>query len=138
MNHPRPGRLLTVVAVGFVLFALRSLLKPFFDGPNVGFVLFGVLQQGAVGAVASYVHAALMLAVAYGVWRLERYALWILFLYIPYIALNIALYTMRLGPASPAPGGLPAAVSGAIFVLLSLAGPVGTAYLLFRRRLELT
>ncbi len=135
MNRPRPGPLLTVAALVFVLSAIQSAAKPLLPGPE-GFMLFGVLTDGPVEAVVARVHAALMLVLAYGVWRLKRYALWFLYFYGPYVLLNIALANMRYELEPPV--ALPGPVFAALFTVIALGVPGGTAYLLARRQPELT
>lgn len=136
MTRSRPGPLLTVAALLFVLSAIQDALKPLSPGPE-GFMLFGVLTDGPVEAVVARIHAALMLALAYGVWRLRRYALWFLYLYTPYVVLNIALATMRYPVTSPI-AALPNPVFAVLFTVIALGVPGGTAYLLARRREELS
>ena len=99
-------------------------------------MLLGFRTDGLLEAIVARVHAALMLGLAYGIWRLKRYALYFLLVYTPYVLLNLILFSLRyeLHP----PGDLPVPLFAAIYALIALGVPGGTAYLLSRRRPELS
>ena len=136
MKREGPGVALTAAAVLFLLQAGQSAAKPFLTGPTVGFMLLGYRLDGPIEMVAAWVHALLMLILAYGIWRLKRYALWFLAAYTPYVLLNLVLFSLRheLHP----PEAIPAPVFAAIYSAIALGVPGGTAYLLARRRPELS
>ena len=136
MDPPKPGVALTISALIFVVAAVQSILKPFDTGPEAGFMLLGFRTDGLLEAIVARVHAALMLGLAYGIWRLRRYALYFLLVYTPYVLLNLILYSLRY--EWPAPGDLPAPLIAVIYALIALGVPGGTAYLLSRRRPELS
>ena len=136
MDRPKPGVALTILALVFVAAAVQSLLKPFLTGPTAGFMLLGFRTDGLLEAIVAPVHAALMFGLAYGIWRLKRYALHFLWVYTPYVLLNLILFTVRYG--WPSSGGLPVPLVAAIYSLIALGVPGGTAYLLSRRRPELS
>ena len=146
MDRPKPGVALTIAALLFVAIAVESILKPFQTGPVAGFMLLGFRTDGLLEAIASRVHAALMLGLAYGIWRFKRYALYILLVYTPYVLLNIILYSFRyewfdpggFGLWLPSPGNIPGPLFAVIYTLFAVGMPGGTAYLLSRRRLELS
>ncbi len=54
----------------------------------------------------------------------------------PYVLLNLILYSLRY--EWPAPGDLPAPLIAVIYALIALGVPGGTAYLLSRRRPDLS
>ena len=136
MDRPKPGVALTILALLFVVLAVQSFLLPFNTGPVSGFMLFGVRTDGLLEAIVARVHAVLMLGLAYGIWRLRRYALYFLLVYTPYILLNHILFTLRY--EWPSPESLTVPQFAAISLLIGLGVPGGTAYLLSRRRLELS
>ena len=136
MDRPKPGVALTISALIFAVAAAQSILKPFTTGPTAGFMFFGVRTDGALEAIVAPVHAALMLALAYSIWRLKRYALYFLLVYTPYVLLNLILFSLRY--EWPSPGDLPVAVVAAVYAFIALGIPGGTAYLLSRRRPELS
>jgi hypothetical protein len=136
MNRPKPGVALTILALVFLVAAVQSMLKPFATGPTAGFMLFGFRTDGLLEAIVAPVHGALMLGLAYGIWRLKRYALHFLLGYTPYVALNLVLFSLRYDWSSP--GDLPVPLFVAIYALIALGVPGGTAYLLARRRPELS
>ena len=136
MDRPKPGVTLTILALLFVLVAIESILKPYASGPESGFMLLGFRTDGLLEAIVARVHAVLMLGLAYGIWRLKRFALYFLLVYTPYILVNIIVYTFRYEWYSPA--ALSAPVFAAIWTSISLGVPGGTAYLLSRRRPELS
>ncbi len=136
MDRPKPGVALTILALLYVVLAVQSILLPFDTGPGMGFMLFGFRTDGLLEAIVARVHAALMLGLAYGIWRLKRYALYFLLVYTPYILLNHILFTFRY--ELPSPGGLSVSLLAAISVLIALGVPGGTAYLLSRRRPQLS
>ena len=133
---PSPAPALTILALLFVVLAVQSILLPFETAPTAGFMLFGFRTDGLLEAIVARVHAALMLGLAYGIWRLKRYALYFLLVYTPYILLNHILFTLRY--EWPTPGGLSVPQFMAISVLIGVGVPGGPAYLLSRRRPELS
>ena len=136
MDRPRPGVALTISALIYVIAALQSAMKPFSTDPNAGFMLLGFRTDGLLEAIVAPVHAVLMLGLAYGIWRLKRYALYFLLVYTPYVLLNLILYSLRY--EWPTPGDLPVPVVAFLYALIALGVPGGTAYLLSRRRPELS
>ena len=145
MSRSKPDRLLVWCSLLFVLLAVQSVSKPFRSNEHLGFVLLGERTDGLTEAVAAPVHAALMLALAYGIWRMKRYALWIIGPYALYVVLNISLYALRYGLnwdsiAPPPFSSSPALAFGflGVFLLLALGVPFGTAHRLFERRDELS
>ena len=155
MDRPKPGIALTIAALFFVVIAVESVLKPFETRPGMGFMLLGFRTDGLLEAIVARVHAALMLAIAYGIWRLRRYALYSLLVYAPYVLLNIILFSLRYdwpdlqggGPTGilgtgifglPSPGDIPGPVFAVSYALFAVGMPCGIAYLLFRRRPELS
>ena len=133
MNRESRGVVLTAAAVLFVLQAGQSAAKPFLTGPDVGFMLLGHRLDGPIDA---WVHAMLMVILAYGIWRLKRYALWFLVAYTPYVLLNLVLFIWRYELHPPA--AVPAPIFGTIYAAIALGVPGGAAYLLARRRHELS
>ena len=133
MERAGPGVALTIAALIFAFAGVQSVLKPFSTGPDAGFMLFGYRTDGLLEAVASGVHAVLMFALAYGIWRLKRYALYVLLAYTPYILLNLILFSLRYDWPSP----LPAPLFPLLYALIALGVPGATAALLARRRLQL-
>ena len=136
MSRETRGVALTAAAVLFAAQAAQSAAKPFLTGGDIGFMLLGNRLDGPVEMVVAWVHAMLMLVVAYGIWRLKRYALWFLAAYTPYVLLNLVLFTLRyeLHP----PEAISAPVFMTIYATIALGVPGGTAYLLARRRHELS
>jgi hypothetical protein len=115
---------------------VQSFLKPFLTGETAGFMLLGFRLDGLPEAIVAPVHGLLMLGLAYGIWRLRRYALAFLWVYTPYVLLNLILFTIRYG--WPASGGLPTPLVAVVYSIIALGIPGGTAYLLSRRRPELS
>ena len=147
MDRPRPGVVLTIAALFFVAIAVESIQKAF---GGMSFLLFGFRTDGLLEAIAASVHAALMLAIAFGIWRLKRYALYFLLVYTPYVLLNIILFSLRYdwpdlrtGRRTGAlnfgefqllsPGNFPGEVYAVTFTLFAVGVPLVTAYLLSRR-----
>ena len=136
MDRANRGVVLTILAVVFAFAAVQSFMKPFLTGETVGFMLFGFRTDGLLQAIVAPAHGALMLGLAYGIWRLKRYALYFLWVYTPYVLLNLILFTVRYD--WPSSGGLPVPVVAGIYSLIALGLPGGTAYLLSQRRSELS
>jgi hypothetical protein len=136
MDRPKPGVALTILALIFVVVAVTSILKPFATGPDAGFMLLGFRTDGVLEAIVARVHAALMLGLAYGIWGLKRYALYFLLVYTPYVLLNLILFSLRYEWHPP--GDLSVSLFVVIYALIALGVPGGTAYLLSRRRPELS
>ena len=136
MDRPKPGVALTILALVFVVAGVQSILKPFATVPDAGFMLLGFRTDGLLEAIVARVHAALMLGLAYGIWRRKRYALYFLLVYTPYVLLNLILFSLRYEWTSP--GDLPVPLFAAIYALIALGVPGATAYLLSRRRPELS
>ncbi len=136
MDRPKPGVALTILALIFFVSAVSSILKPYATAPDAGFMLLGFRTDGLLEAIVARVHAALMLGLAYGIWRLKRYALYFLLVYTPYVLLNLILSSFRYEWHPP--GNLPVPLFMVIYAVIALGVPGGTAYLLSRRRPELS
>jgi hypothetical protein len=131
-DAPR-GRALTVVAVLFALLAVSDLMKPLEMSAEEGFVFFGHRLKGTANAIAGPLFGVFLLAYAWGIWGMRRWALPMSILYAAYVIVN--LVTFRLwGPIQP---GVGYAIFGLVYAAVAIGVSAGTARVLARRRAEL-
>jgi hypothetical protein len=124
---------LTVLAILFALAAIQDLLKPLhLEGPTTGLVFLGTRLSGSGNLVMSLVLAIFLATYAVGVWRMNKYALTLGFIYAVYVMFNIVIFSMKYAGEN---NGSPAFLFG--FVIAAVALPWAAAILLWRRRAEL-
>jgi hypothetical protein len=129
------GPALTVCALLFTLLAVSNLLKPLrLGGEQTGFVLFGERLSGTANAIAGPLFAAYLLFYAAGIWGMRRFALPMAYGYAAYVVVNLILYTLR----TPQPPGMGPVVFGIVYSTIAIGVSSGSAYLLAKRKAELT
>jgi hypothetical protein len=133
MAQSSRGVVLTVCAVLFALLAISNFSKPFHLSPNVGFVFLGTKTHGIANAILGPAFGLLLLAYAFGIWGMHRWALPIGYAYAVYVILNISLYSIR-NAGSP---DLPPALFMLGYTVVAVGVSVGSALILHRRRAEL-
>lgn len=130
MAEKSRGAALTIIAILFGLLALSNFLKPFMHGAN--FVFLGTKTTGTANAILSMVFGILLVAYAYGIWAMRKFALPIAYAYFPWVVLNMILFTMK-NPDAPQPS-----VVFAIATLgIGIGVPLASLIILHRRRAEL-
>ena len=133
MDRPHRGLLLTALAILFALAAIQDLLKPLhLEGPTTGLVFLGTRLSGSANLVMSVVLAIFLASYAVGVWRMNKYALTLGFIYAVYVLFNIVVFSIKYAGED---NGSPAFLFG--FVISAIAIPWVTVILLWRRRDEL-
>jgi hypothetical protein len=133
LDKPHRGLALTVLAILFALAAIQDLLKPLhLEGPTTGLVFLGTRLSGSGNLVMSIVLAIFLATYAVGIWRMNKYALPLGFIYAVYVVFNIVVFSMKYAGEN---NGSPAFLFG--FVISAVAIPWGAAILLWRRRAEL-
>jgi hypothetical protein len=130
MAAPR-GTVLTVCAILFALLGVSNALKPLEASATQGFVLFGQRLSGTPNLIAGPIFALLLWAYAAGIWRMRRWALPLGCAYAAYVIVNLVLYSRASTEAPPALFML-------VYILIAVGTSSGAAYLLYRRRAELT
>ncbi|MDX2166544.1 MAG: hypothetical protein SF182_05750 [Deltaproteobacteria bacterium] len=130
MPQPTRGPWLTLCAVLFGILALSNLLKPLqLFGEQTGFVLFGQRLSGGANALAGPLFGIFLAVYAFAIWTMRRFAVPMSHAYAAYVALNLALWTVR-GP-QPTHWGF------AIYAAVALGVSVGAAVSLTSRKTEL-
>jgi len=133
LDKPHRGLLLTVLAILLALAAIQDLLKPLhLEGPTTGLVFLGTRLNGSGNLVMSVVLAIFLASYAVGVWRMNKYALTLGFIYAIYVLFNIVVFPIRYAGEN---NGSPAFLFG--FTIGAIAIPWACAILLWRRRDEL-
>ena len=133
MDKPHRGILLTVLAILFALAAIQDILKPLhLEGPTTGLVFLGTRLSGPGNTVMSVVLALFLAIYAVGIWRMNKYALTLGFIYAVYVLFNIVVFSIRYAGED---NGSPAFQFG--FTIGAIAIPWASAILLWRRRDEL-
>jgi hypothetical protein len=128
---PQRGRLLSIFAVLFVLLAISDLLKPFgFEGGETGFVFLGRRLSGAANAIMGPLFGIYLLLYAYRIWRMERSALVMGYVYAAYVIINLILFNLR----NPVPPGIGYLVFGIVYSIIAIGVSSGAVYLLSTRR----
>lgn len=126
------GRALTVFAILFGILAISNLTKPLELEENAGFVLFGQRLKGTPNAIVAPLFAAYLATMAVGIWKLRRWALPMVWLYLGYVVVNLVLFRL-IGP--PMPGeGMGRVVFSLVYMTVAIGVPLSTALLLRRRR----
>ena len=96
MDKPHRGPLLTVLAILFALAAIQDILKPLhLEGPTTGLVFLGTRLSGSGNLVMSVVLAIFLASYAVGVWRMNKYAVTLAFIYAVYVVFNIVVASSR-------------------------------------------
>jgi hypothetical protein len=133
LDQPRRGLLLTVLAILFALAAIQDILKPLhLEGPTTGLVFLGTRLSGSANLVMSVVLAIFLASYAVGIWRMNKYALTLGFIYAVYVLFNIVIFPIRYAGKDNGP---PAFLFG--FAIGAIALPWASAILLWLRRDEL-
>ena len=134
MNKPHRGLLLAVLAMLFALAAVQDILKPLhLEGPTTGMVFLGTRLSGSANLVMSVVLAIFLASYAVGIWRMNKYAVTLGFIYAVYVVFNIVIFSIRYAGEN---NGSAAFLFG--FIISAIAIPWASAIVLWRRREELT
>ena len=113
--------------------AIQDILKPLhLEGPTTGLVFLGTRLSGSSNLVMSVVLAIFLGSYAVGIWRMNRYALTLGFIYAVYVVLNIVIFSIKYAGED---NGSPAFLFG--FVISAIAIPWTSVILLWRHRDEL-
>jgi hypothetical protein len=123
------GATLTIFAVLFAFVAITDFLKPFHLFPNDGFVFLGIKLTGAANAIMAPLAGIIILACAYGIFSMRKFALPIAYIFVLSVMLNMVLYTMKNHSTRPLP---------IANVVVGLGVPLALAIILHRRRADLT
>ncbi len=129
MPNRSRGATLTIFALLFVLVAITDFLKPFHLFPNDGFVFMGTKLSGAANAVMGPLFGTIIMAGAYGIWTMRKFALPIAYILVISVMLNMLLYTIKNGATRPLP---------IANVVAGIGVPLTSAIILHRRRADLT
>jgi hypothetical protein len=133
LDRPHRGLLLTALAVLFALAAIQDLLKPLhLEGPTTGLVFLGTRLSGSANLVMSVVLAIFLASYAVGIWRMNKYALTLGFIYAVYVLFNLVIFSIKYAGED---SGSPAFLIG--FIISAIAIPWVSVLLLWRRRHEL-
>ncbi len=133
MAEKSRGATLTILALLFVLLALSDFAKPFSHSAGVGFVFMGTRLTGTGNAIMGPLFGFLLMAYAYGVWTLRRYALPVAYIYTGWVIVNMVLYSMKNRDAAP-----PSLAFAIASTAIGIGVPLATAIILSRRSAELT
>jgi len=133
MRETSRGLALTTFAALFAILALSNFLKPFHLDPNAGFVFLGVKTHGTANEILGPAFGSLLVAYAFGIWRMRRWVLPIAYAYAAYVILNLLLYTMRNARSAAQPS--PVFMLG--YIAIAVGVSAGSAVLLHCRKREL-
>src|SRR5579863_5296175 len=95
MAEKSRGTTLTIFALLFVLLAISDFAKPLSHSPGVGFVFMGVTQSGTPNDIMGPLFGICLLAYAYGIWTMRRYALPVAYIYTAWVIVNLVLFSMK-------------------------------------------
>lgn len=134
MAQSQRGMWLTVCAVLFVLLAVSNLLKPLqFGGARTGFVFFGTRLSGSANSVAGPLFGIYLLAYAYGIWTMRRFAVGMGHAYAAYVLVNLLLWQGN-DPTPRSPGYV---AFGITYAVIAVGVSLGAAIALTRRKAQL-
>jgi hypothetical protein len=135
MAQVHRDRTFTIFAVLFTVLAVSNLLKPFqLLGAQTGFVLFGQRLTGMANSIAGPLFGLYLLVYAYGIWQKKRFALPLGHAYATYVVLNILLFMGR-NENTPGLGYL---IFGLVYSVVAIGVSCGAAYVLTKRKAELS
>jgi hypothetical protein len=135
MTQTRHDRTFTVLALLFAILAISNLLKPLqLLGAQTGFVLFGQRLTGMANTIAGPLFGLYLLAYAYGIWRKKRFAVPLGHAYATYVVLNILLFMGR----NESPPGIGYLIFGLVYSVVAIGVSCGAAYVLTKRKAELS
>jgi hypothetical protein len=135
MAQVHRDRTFTVFALLFAVLAVSNLLKPFqVLGAQTGFVLFGQRLTGMANTIAGPLFGLYLLAYAYGIWQKKRFALPLGHAYATYVVLNILLFMGR----NESPPGIGYLIFGLVYSVVAIGVSCGAAYVLTKRKAELS
>ena len=123
--------LLRVFAVLIALRGIDNILKS--QSIERGLVFFGVQLTGTANAIMGPLFGIFMIAYAYGIWRMRRYALPAGIAYAVFAILNMLLFPIRTGLT----GGAAWAIGYAVYAVVGVAVTVGAPWILYQRREQL-
>jgi hypothetical protein len=133
LDRPHRGPLLTALAILFALAAIQDILKPLhLEGPTTGLVFLGTRLSGSGNLVMSVVLGIFLASYAVGVWRMNKYALTLGFIYAVYVLFNVVIFPIKYAGQN---NGSPVFLLG--FIIGAIAIPWASVILLWRRRDEL-
>ncbi|MGH7949813.1 MAG: hypothetical protein ACREQF_11345 [Candidatus Binataceae bacterium] len=133
MEQANRSPILTTFAILFAVLAISNFSKPLVMSPQAGFVLLGTRLHGVPNMIFGPLFGAYLMIYAYGIWRMKKWAAPMAYAYAAYVVLNLIIYSSRSGwGESGGPLGAIAYVAGAVGV------SSGAAYILYKRRAELT
>jgi len=133
MDQAKRGVVLTICAGAFTLMAISNFTKPLRYGPTIGFVLLGTRLSGIANDIVGPLFGLFLLAYAFGIWRMKRYALPMGYAYSAYVILNLIMYNAKNGGMHELP------LLGAIaYIVVAVGVSSGAAILLSLRRAELS
>jgi len=79
----------------FVLMAISNFGKPFSHNPGVGFVFFGTRLSGTRNLIVAPIFGIMLLAYAYGILAMRKFALPLGIAYAAYVIVNMPLFLVR-------------------------------------------
>lgn len=132
------GTLVSVFAVLFAILAVSNLLKPLqILGDETGFVLFGTRLTGTANLIAGPLAGLYLLAYAYGIWQMKRFAVGMAHVYALYVVLNLLLFLYKGQPDAAEPPSVMASVFFAAYSIVAVGVSAGAAIILTKRKHEL-
>jgi hypothetical protein len=134
MADSRRSGALTILAILFAILAVTDILKPLhLEGPTTGLVFFGKRLSGTPDAILGPLLGIFLLVYAAGIWRMQRYAMYLGYGYAIYVTLNLILFSAR----NPPPASQGEMIFGIVYIVFALASSWGTVILLRRSKADL-
>ena len=130
------GAALTIFALLFVLMAISNFGKPFSHNPGVGFVFFGTRLSGMRNIIIAPIFGILLIAYAYGILAMRKFALPLGIAYAAYVIVNMPLFLIRYHGSPVMQEHSWAYLVPYPFVAIGVSS--GAAALLYRRKADLT
>ena len=129
------GAVLTIFALLFVLMAISNFGKPFSHNPGVGFVFFGTRLSGMRNIIIAPIFGILLIAYAYGILAMRKFALPLGIAYAAYVIVNMPLFLIRYHGSPVMQEHSWAYLVPYPFVAIGVSS--GAAALLYRRKADL-
>jgi hypothetical protein len=133
-DSSKRGQVLTVFAILFALIALSNFSKPLQMSADHGFVFFGQRLSGFWNAVLGPLFGVFLLAYAYGIWNMKRFAMPMSHAYATYVILNLIIFSM----SNPSPATTGEQIFFVVYAIVAIGVSVASAVILTKRKDELT
>lgn len=136
MPNKSRGLALTILALLLAVMVISNFGKTFSHHHGVGFVFFGARLSGTLNMIIAPIFAILLAVYVYGILAMRKFALPLGIFYAAYVIINMPLFILRYHGTAVMQEHSWSYLVPYPFVAIGVSS--GAAYLLYRRRADLT